>query len=73
MILLTLKEITKIKKYSPKLRSLRLRVLDIRERSGHLILRLIKERLLVLPVFWDPDVLNWYVPFTELIKLTVVH
>ena len=73
MILQTSKAIVKIKKYSPKLRSLRLRVLDIRERSGHLILRSIKERLSVLPVFWDPDVLNWYVPFTELTKLTVVH
>ena len=63
----------KDKKVFSELRLLRLRVLDIRERSGHLILRLIKERLSVLPVFWDPDVLNWYVPFTELIKLTVVH
>lgn len=44
-----------------------------REQLSHLTLPLIKERLSVLPVFWDPDVLNWYVPFTELIKLTVVH
>lgn len=29
-----------------------------KEQSGHLILRSIKERLSVLPVFWDPDVLT---------------
>ena len=63
----------KDKKYSPKLRSLMPRVLDIREQSDHLISKSIKGKLSVLPVFWDPDVLNWYVPFTELIKLTVVH
>ncbi len=41
----------------------------IRERSSRLILPSIKVRLLVLPDFWVPDVLNWFVQFMVQIKL----